>query len=376
MNKLFKTTVLLCLVLAVFSSCRREQTAPPAPVFFFSGDTVHVDRESAVFRRLAFATASEQPFARQIEAPANLTFDPTQLAEVIIPFSGRVTRSHVRLGQEVNAGTPLFEIISADFVEAQAEFFQARSEYEVARRNFRRYEELNRNGVASDREVEEARMEYEVAQQEFRLATAVVRVFHPNPENMNVGDPMVIRSPIAGKVSENNIIMGQFIHEEEEAVTIVNKYSMWLEAHVAERDIRFVSLDNTIEFRATAFPDTIFTGTIFYIDCSVDEDTRMIAVKAEVDNSGELLRNGMFATATITGTPQYRIAVPQTAIMQGSRQNFVFVRVGDASFVRRYVTVETIVDGMAMITGGLRAGETIISSGSIYIISDGGFFIR
>jgi len=376
MNKLFKITVLLCVAVVIFSSCRREQTEQSVPNFHFSADTVHVNKESALFARMSFTTASEQAFVRQIEVPANLMFDPTQLAHVIIPFSGRVVRSHIRKGQTVAAGAPLFELISADFVEAQAEFFQAQAERTLAEANFRRYQELYNNGVASQREVEEARAEFEVAQQEFRLATAVVRVFHPNPETMRVGDPLVIRAPIAGEVSENNVVMGQFIHEEEEVVTIVNNSRMWIEAHVAERDIRFIRMDDTIEFRATAFPDTTFTGTIFYIDCSVDEDTRMIGVFAEVDNSADLLRNGMFATAVISGTPQYRIAVPQTAIMQGSRQNFVFVRVGEASFVRRYVNVETIVDGMAIITDGLSAGETVLSRGGVYILSDGGFFIR
>ena len=375
MNNLLKTTTLLCVMILI-ASCGGNQTPPPTPPFSFSGDTVHVDRESTLFARMAFTTVSEQPFARQIEAPANLAFDPTQLAEVIIPFSGRVTRSHVRLGQSVSAGTPLFDLISADFVEAQAEFFQARSEYEVAARAFRRYQELYNNGVAAARDLEEARMEYEVAQQELSLATAVVRVFHPNPSTMTVGDPLVVRSPIAGIVSENNVITGQFIHEEEEVMVISNRGQLWLEVHIPERDIRFISEDDTIEFRATAFPGETFTGTIFYINCSVDEETRAIAVKATVDNSDGLLRAGMFATATITGTSQYSIAVPEAAIMQGGRQNFVFVRADESTFIKRDVVVDTIVNGMAMISSGLNAGESVVSRGSVYILSDGGFFIR
>ena len=375
MNNLLKIAALLCIMILIIS-CGGNQTPPPTLAFHFSGDTVHVNRESVLFQRLAFTTATEQPFARQIETPATIAFNPTQQAYVIIPFSGRVTRSHVRLGQTVSAGTPLFELSSADFIEAQADFFQARSEYEVAARAFRRYQELYNNGVAAQRDLEEARMEYEVAQQELLHATAVVRVFHPNPETMTVGDPLIIRSPIAGTVIENEVVLGQFINEEEEVISIANLQAMWLEAHISERDIRFVNNESTIQFRLNAHPDTTMTARVFHISNFVDEETRMINLFAETDNQHHLLRAGMFATAIITGQEQQRITVPETAIMQGERQNFVFVRVSETAFVRRYVDVETLTNGVAVIVSGLEKGEEIISRGSIYILSDGGFFIR
>ena len=198
--------LLLFLVVLMLTSCGRNQTPQPAPSFIFKGDTVFVDTQSALFTRLSFAVASEQPFARQIEAPAVIAFNPTQLAQVIIPFSGRVTRSHTQLGQSVGAGTPLFEIISADFVEAQKEYFQAKSERELAQTNFQRYQELFNNGVASQRDLDEARNEFELADKEFRNATAIAGIFHSNPARMTVGEPLVIRSPIAGEVIERESV--------------------------------------------------------------------------------------------------------------------------------------------------------------------------
>jgi cobalt-zinc-cadmium efflux system membrane fusion protein len=369
-------TLILALIILILASCGQNQAPQSAQDYFFNNDTVYVNKESPLFSKFSFSTVSEEPFSRQIEAPAQIAFDPTQLAHVIIPFSGRVTRSHARLGQSVNAGTPLFEIVSADFIEAQRDFFQARSERDLAQTNLRRQEELHKNGVAAQRDLEEARVEFEVADKEYHNAMAIVRIFHANPENMVVGEPLVIRSPITGEISENNVVLGQFINEEEEAITVVNSKKMWIEAHISERDIRFISEESILKFRTIAFPDSLFSAKIFYIECSVDEDTRMIGVVGEFVNPGEILRNGMFATAIITTASQQRIIVPETAIMQGERQNFVFVRAGENAFVKRYVNVEAVVDGRAVIVSGLDKGDEIITNGGIYIISDGGTFIR
>jgi hypothetical protein len=54
----------------------------------------------------------------------------------------------------------------------------------------------------------------------------------------------------------------------------------------------------------------------------------------------------------------------------------VFVRASENACVKRYVNVETVVEGRAVIASGLDKGEEIITNGGIYIISDGGTFIR
>jgi cobalt-zinc-cadmium efflux system membrane fusion protein len=368
--------LILALIILILASCNQNRATQSTQDYFFNKDTVFVNKESPLFSKFSFSAVSDELFFRQIEVPANIVFNPTQLAHVIIPFSGRVTRSHARLGQSVNAGTPLFEIVSADFIEAQKEFFQARSERNLTQANLRRQEELHKNGVAAQRDLEEAKNEFEIADKEYHNATAIVRIFHPNPENMVVGEPLIIRSPIAGEVIENNVVLGQFISEEEEAVTVANLQKMWIEAFVSERDIRFVNKENTIQFRVTAYPDALLSAQIFHISNRIDEETRMINVFAESENPNNLLKAGMFATAIITTEPQQRIIVPETAIMQGERQSFVFVRAGENAFVKRYVNVEAVVDGRAVIVSGLENGEEIITDGGLYIISDGGTFIR
>ena len=148
MNNLFKFFTISCL--ALFVSCGRSEAPQPAPSHFLHKDTVHVNVESRLFASLSFATATEGYFSRQIEAPAQIAFDPTQQAFVILPFPGRVVNSHIRLGQAVRAGTPLFEVASADFIEVQRDFFQAQSEREFAHRNLQRVKELYENGDIFD----------------------------------------------------------------------------------------------------------------------------------------------------------------------------------------------------------------------------------
>ena len=126
---------------------------------------------------------------------------PTRYACIASPFAGRVTKSYIQIGQQVNRGTPLFEISSPDFTTAQKEYFQALSSRELAKKDLKRKEDLIKNGVSSQKELEEAQNALLIADKEFENASAALEVYQiEHPENMILGQPLVVRSPILGEL--------------------------------------------------------------------------------------------------------------------------------------------------------------------------------
>ena len=74
------------------------------------GDTITVAPSSNIASSLVCDTVGESSYAFSLTTTGVVTAIPSNYAEVAAPFSGRVVRSLVRIGQVVKAGTPLFEI--------------------------------------------------------------------------------------------------------------------------------------------------------------------------------------------------------------------------------------------------------------------------
>ena len=86
-----------------------------------------------------------------------------------------------------------------------------------AERALNRVKDLYDNHVASSREVEEAQTAYNIARGEYNHALAVTKEYQINTENLIVGHPMTVKSPIRGKVLKNDIVIGEYLKEDAEA---------------------------------------------------------------------------------------------------------------------------------------------------------------
>ena len=162
----------------------------------------------------------------------------SKYAEIATPFAGRVTKSFVRQGQKVSHGSPVFEISSPDFFEVGKVYFQAKQEMELALKNLNRERDLLENNVGVARVVEEAETNFELRKKDYENALAAIKVYNIDADNMVMGQPLVIKSPVAGIIIKSNIVIGQYIKEDSEPLAIVADLDkVWVIANVKEKDI-------------------------------------------------------------------------------------------------------------------------------------------
>ena len=124
------------------------------------GDIVTVSDSSPLAEKLILETVDREDIGSGFVTTAAVTPRPDAYAEVGLPFGGRVTRSLVRLGDRVHRGQALYEIASADFMEAVKEYVENSNAASVATSNLRRKKALHESGIVSDKELEEAESEY------------------------------------------------------------------------------------------------------------------------------------------------------------------------------------------------------------------------
>ena len=294
---------------------------------------------------------------------------PTRFAYITPPFSGRVIKSHVSLGQKVKEGMPLYEINSPDFINTQKEFFQSSSSKELVKKEFLRKEELAKAGVCSMKELEEAKNSLLMAEKEYENIIAALNVYQiDNPEAMKLGQPLIIKSPVSGNIVENNIVNGQYIKDDSDPIAIVADLSrVWISAQVKEKDISYLKKGDILNFEVSARPGVLKEGEIFHIDDLVDESTRSIRVISVCDNDYSDLKIGMYATVKFFSEETEAVSVSENALMQNEKFTYVYKEIASDTYLRTPVGVGNTQNGIAIISSGLTKEDIIISEGGYYL---------
>ena len=344
-----KYIYLLCLTGMMCYACTGQQKEQENQEFSVSGDTIVVSSESPIAKKLKTSEVQKELHETTFTVSGIVKAIPNHYAEIASPFAGRVTRSFIRLGQKVDKGSPLFEISSPDFFETGKVYYQAKQEMELASKNLRREQDLYAHKVSAQKEVEEAEVNYELKKKDYENALAALKVFQIEPDQLVLGQPMIVRSPISGEIVKNNIVIGQFMTDDADPVAVVADLNeVWVAANVKEKDI---------------------SGTIYHINEMLDEDTRSVEVLVACDNKERLMKPAMYATVKLTDEPAESILIPTSAILQEEEQAYVLVSSGNNKFLKRKVETSATDGDKSVITSGLQSGEKYVSDGAFYLLN-------
>jgi cobalt-zinc-cadmium efflux system membrane fusion protein len=336
-----------------------------------NGDTVIVAENSAVDSKIKLHTVELHEYSAQFKTTGIVKPITGQMAEIAPPFDGRITKSLVRLGQRVAAGTPLFELHSPDFFEATKSYFQTLQAKKMQEANLDRQRDLARSGVGAVRELEEAETNYQVALTDYQNAAATMKMFNVDINAISVGEALKVTSPIAGEVVQSDIVIGQFIKSDAAPLVIVAELSkVWVSAQVKERYIGSVHAGDRAQITTDVNPEQIIAGSVSHVGELLNEETRSVSVLITCDNADRKLKPGMFTTVRLVNRPQAAVLVPSTALLQHENDTYVLVRLSRGRFIKRKVTSATAGEGESVIAEGLNAGEQIVAQGGIYLMAD------
>jgi cobalt-zinc-cadmium efflux system membrane fusion protein len=117
-----------------------------------------------------------------------------------------------------------------------------------------------------------------------------------------------------------------------------------------------------------AFPDKIFKAKLTFVATSIDPTTHRLAVRGEAENPDGELKPEMFATLDIlVGDAATAPAVPDAAVVYEGDKARVWSVGKDKTVSLREIRPGRNQDGMVEVLSGLRAGDSVITSGSLFI---------
>ena len=110
-----------------------------------------------------------------------------------------------------------------------------------------------------------------------------------------------------------------------------------------------------------------YTARIYAKDSKIDIDTRTVLVRALYDNADGSILPGQYAGITLeVMANEHALAVPAEAIINEMGLSYVYLnRSGKAHRVQVATNLRT--ESLVEITGGLAAGDTVITTGILQL---------
>lgn len=290
----------------------------------------------------------------KITLPGKIQADERRVKTITAWAPGRLEKLFVDFtGQAVKQGDPLVELYSPELYAAQEELLQA----------------LRQTGKSSGILADAAREK--LAQ----LGLTNAQIMDIEKKGA-ASDRLTIVSPISGIVIHKSALEGEYVDKGSEIYTIADLSSVWAVLDAYEKDIGFLKVGQSVKFEAEALPGTEFTARIAFIDPTLNDETRSVAVRLDVSNAKRLLKPAMFIRARIEVPPggmKQPLLIPASAPLITGKRAVVYVQkpgMESPVFEGRDVVLGPKVGDQYVVESGLMEGEAVVVKGNFKIDSE------
>lgn len=298
-------------------------------------------------------------------------------AVVIKPkVSGSIVEKYFKSGQPVTEGQALYKL---DDRQYESEVLSARSNVDKALTNLNnsmidlgRYQKLQASGAIAEQTLTTQEATVASNRSSYDDAEALLKKAQ---ENL---DDTVIRAPISGKLSVDDVAVGTYATAGNTALVSVGSINpIYVQFSISENEY--------LNFRMGPAPEdgngerpkpptatlTLSNGqkydestTNYIADRELSESTGTLTIKAIFNNDDNVLLPGMFARVTLEGQPlKDAILVPQRAVQQVLNKSFVIVVGADNKSVSKMVTLGDQVGSYYVVKSGLTKDDNVVVEG-------------
>jgi cobalt-zinc-cadmium efflux system membrane fusion protein len=335
--------------------------APPPPKVIPGVDVTYFSVEHP--EQYPPVTATEYRAPSELTAVGVVLPDIARSVPVITLASGRVVDIRARLGDTVQKGQVLLRVRSDDVGLGFDAYRKAISDELLARKQLNRTKDLYEHGAMAEQDLEVAQDAEDDAKVTLDTATEHLRLLGNDPDKPN--GVVDILAPISGVITDQEVTIAASVqsYSSPNPFTISDLTTVWIVCDVYENDMRNVRMGETAKLKLNAFPDMVLSGRVSNIGAILDPTIRTAKVRLEVPNPGEIMRPGMFATATFYSLEKYTYtSVPSSAILHLHDRDWVFIPT-QGKFRRIEVTSGAqLPNGMQEILTGLQPGQQVVSN--------------
>jgi len=287
-------------------------------------------------------------------------------------IDSQVLEQHVSDGEIVKKDALLFTLddreIKATIARDEATIAKDQAALTQTEAALRRTQELISKNVAPQQQLEQATAAFKAAQQTVEADQAVLQA-----DQLRLGYAE-LKAPIIGRIGAIRVAPGNLVSANDPAglVTLTQMQPLRVSFTLPERDLTALRAAAarkpaaTVRVYTAGTPAPLSSGTLDFVDSSVDSSSGTIAAKATFPNEQFKLWPGQYVDVEIDlATRPQTITVPTVAIQSGQKGPYVFVAMADQSVEMRNVELAGAEGDRTAVASGLHEGDRIIVEGQL-----------
>ncbi|NKB78947.1 efflux RND transporter periplasmic adaptor subunit [Ochrobactrum daejeonense] len=292
--------------------------------------------------------------------------------DLTVQLDGIVQKIDFKANQEVKEGDILLQM--EDSIQ-KADLAAAEAEAVLAQQNLKRADTLRTRGVGAVSNVDTTASAANAAEALVEKMRATLA-------------QKAVKAPFSGVIGISKVDIGQYLTPGTVIATLQSTDVMRIDFTVPEQALSSIKLGQTVKVGSSA-ASLDFSGTIVGIDPKIDPATRLVSVRAEVQNPEHKLTPGQFVQVRVELPEEDGvIALPQTTIISSLYGDYVYAvrpeqkQVADGENAEKapaadakpeegqkqlaqqvFIKLGRRYAGLVEVTSGLKAGDIVITAG-------------
>lgn len=334
------------------------QDAGAGPPAGYAAFTLSADKARAV--GLQTAHVEQRDFKRAVRTVGALVLDETRTSHVHSKVRGWIESvSADFVGKRVRRGAPLCSIYSQEVYAAELEFLSV-LEQSTPRAPL--------TGAFADAERRAQSQLLGAARRRLQLWDVPKAELERLERSREARRTFTLAAPRAGVILAKQSLAGMFIEPSVELYVISDVDKLWVLADIYDTDVPFVRLGEAAKLTIGGSSEER-KATVAFIPPTIEERTRTLKVRFEVDNKDGRLRPGAFATVEMNLPMGRSLAVPENAVIHAGTRKLAFVVTGDRVEPREIV-LGPVVGGFYRVERGLSEHDQVAVNAQFLIDSE------
>jgi len=314
-------------------------------------------------RRSLLGVRSEEvrvaPIEKTVRAVGRVAADERRTAHIHAKFEGYVERLYVDFtGMSVKQGDPLLSIYSPELIATQQEYLLAlKAQRQLAQSQV---PAVVQGGVDL----------LEAARSRLRLWDISAADIADVERTGTVRRALDLHAEVNGVVVVKNVVQGMRIMPTDTLFEIADLSRVWVMADVYDSDISAVRVGAMADITVASLPGRPWRGAVTFVSPVVDEKTRTIKVRIDVDNQSGELKPDMFGDVLLKTASGTGLVVPDSAIIDTGDRTLVFLDMPGGRIEPRQVELGLRLPDGYQVLHGLAKGDRVVTSANFLLDSE------
>jgi membrane fusion protein (multidrug efflux system) len=277
------------------------------------------------------------------------TLEGIEQVNLVPTMPGKIQKINVEVGARVSKGQTLVEMDQTNLYSARVQLANLKTE-------FNRMKILLESGSISKQAYDQMKAQYDVAE--------------ANVENLERNTN--IRAPFSGVISGKYLEAGEMYSGapttptgKTAIVSLVQISTLKAMVNIPESYYPNIKEGQLVTITSSLYPEKEIIGKIIRVYPTIDPTSHSFQVEINIPNASELLKPGMYCTASVDMGKVEAVLIPSQAILktQGSNERFIFVNNNGKALKVKVLLGQRVDDQVEIITEQVKVGDLLVVEG-------------